>query len=377
MLRIGLDAQVLVKLGGGVSYYVYYLLDELVKQKKDAVFFLYALSDKGDIEHFKQYENVIIRKIPYPPFKPIWRVLTIPFFLWKDKIDVFWGTVQSLPLFISKKTKTLLTLYDFVYLLYPETMSLKGMLYQKSLVKRSLHKADYILPISRGTGERLKEIYGLDHHAVIYPPNKPEIFYKERRIVEPFLASRALSYNNYLVTVGTWEPRKNFAELVRIYQRILERNDPNKIMPLVIVGGGGWKNRAIQEAFASAQKKYPAHFKIAGYLSDRELSFYLSGAKYYITLSLYEGYGMPLAEARRCRTPVICYDTPEMREAAENDGIFLKQEDVEKKLDELFLIQPPATFEEKAPIILRYPTNTGSAAKMAAILHACNRAKSC
>ncbi len=367
MLKIGLDAQVLVKLGGGVSYYVFHLLDELVKQKKDALFFLYVLSDKGDIEHFKKYENVRIRKIPYPPLKPIWRLLTIPFFLWKDKIDIFWGTVQSLPPFKPKKTKTLLTLYDFVYLHYPETMSLKGMLYQKVLVKRSLHKADYILPISKGTGQRLKEIYGLDHHGVVYPPHKPEIFYKERKTVEPFLTSKSLTYNNYLITVGTWEPRKNFAELVRIYQRILERNDPNKIMPLVIIGGGGWKNKAIQDAFTSAQKNYPSHFKITGYLSDHELSLYLSGAKYYITLSLYEGYGMPLAEARRCRTPVACFDQPEMREAAENDGIFLQSDGAEKELEKLFLIQNE-TIKEKDPIPLHYPTNAESAAKMAALI---------
>ncbi len=368
--RIAIDASPLIKFHGGISYYIFYLLDELIRLRSDCDFFLYSPKEEGDFNYFSRYKNVTIRKLPYFTIKNIvWRNTTFLYFLKKDKIDVFWETLYVVSFLIPKKIKTILTIYDFVPHLFPHTTSFLFCLYHKSITRGNLHRADYRLPISAGTAKWMKMLFGKQEHAIVYPPRKPEIFYRERNEVESFLSGKGVEYNNYLVTIGTLEPRKNFVRLTEIYCKTLEKYGPEKVMPLVIIGGGGWRNKKILTAFETMQKKYPSHFKVTGYISDQELSFYLSGARRYIALSVYEGYGMPIAEARYCRTPVVALDVPEMREAAEEDGVFLKLEALDAELPQ-FMLKGSVSPGEKTPMKLTYPTNRESAEKIAAFFDA-------
>jgi glycosyltransferase involved in cell wall biosynthesis len=364
--RIAIDASPLIKFHGGISYYIFHLLDELIKLRSDCDFFIYSPRKVGDFNYFSRYKNVTIKEIPYfTLLNLIWRNTAFLFFLRRDKIDIYWETLYVFPFLIPKKIKTLLTVYDFVPHLYPETVSFLYCLYHKSITRGNLHRADHRLSISVGTANRMRELFGLQEHAIVYPPRKPEIFYKERAQAEPFLRKQGLEFNNYLVTIGTLEPRKNFVRLTEIYCKTLEKYGPEKVMPLVIIGGGGWRNKKILTSFETMVKKYPTHFKVTGYIPDQELSLYLSGARRYIALSVYEGYGMPIAEARYCRTPVVSLDVPEMREAAEEDGVFLKLDTLDSELPK-HMLTGEVDSGEKKPMNLNYPTNRESAEKIAA-----------
>ncbi len=368
-LKIGVDAVPLVRLTSGVGYYIFHLLDHLIKQKKECAFILYSHSDQGDIAHFKQYPNVQIRKIPFlAAAHSIWSQTTLAFYAWKDHLDVFWGSTQSIPLWKRKKMHTILTLYDFVYLLFPEMASPMKCLYQKIFCPKFLNAANYILPISFGTAERLKQFYGKGYCDVVAPPIKPEMHYKNKNSIVPLLSIHGLKYNHYLVTVGTLEPRKNFVSLIQAYIQILKKNNKERILPLVIIGSGGWKNKKILQALHEAQEQYPKHIKLMGHVSNEDLSSYLSGARYYLMLSVYEGYGMPIAEARCCRTPVICLDVPEMKEAAENDGIFIKNARLEQQLEIALLDCQKNSEEEKPQLSIQYASNEEKALKLAKIL---------
>lgn len=366
-VRIGVDVSILQKLQGGISYYIFFLLDELIQQKPECEFILYAMKELGDAAHFAKYPNVRVRKLPFLSSQRsvVWRNTTLPFVLRRDGLDVFWITHFYMPFVIPKGVKRILTVYDFVPFLFPETVSFLHKIYHRAITKKNLEKADFRVVISEGTGRRMKELFGMEHDAVVYPPQKKEIVYQDKAVVEPFLKEHGLEYNQYLVSVSTWEPRKNFLLLTRIYCKALETYGPEKVMPLVIVGGGGWRNQQMVSEFEAARQKYPSHFKIAGRVSDSQLAFYLSGARYYIALSMYEGYGMPIAEARHCRTPVICMDVPEMREAAEGDAVFVTPETVGAELPEYMLRGEAA---EKKPRKLGYPSNVESAAKLAELI---------
>jgi glycosyltransferase involved in cell wall biosynthesis len=365
--RMGVDAFPLCKLNGGIGYYIFHLLDELIQLRSEWEFLLYAPSENGDIEHFKRYKNVVIRVIPQRSQSHSLRsLLGIAFFAYIDRVDVFWGTTQILPLFKRKKMKTILTVHDFVYLLFPQTMTTSKRLFFKVFGDFFLKTTDAIMPISYATGDRLFQLYGLKYHSVVYPPLKPQIVFKEEKQVLEKI-STDLVYNGYVVTVGTLEPRKNFITLIEKYVQILQSNSLDEVLPLVIIGGGGWKNQMILKVLQEARSKYPNHVKLLGYISDELLSYYLSGAKYYITLSVYEGYGMPLAEARTCRTPVACFDSPEMREAAENSGIFLRMETLDNDLTKVFLSKEGLK-ESKKPFSVNYKSNVDGAKRISSII---------
>lgn len=354
--RIGVNAFPLTREKAGIGFYIFYHLDELIRERPDLIFVLYAPSNEGDINHFLGYPNVRVRISTFFQFSHLlWMETTLAFLLWKDEIDLFWGTTQTVPFFKKRQMKILLSLYDFTYLIMPKSMTFLFRSYFKVRMKKTLSQADYLFPISYGTAEKLKKFYGYDHHGVIYPPLKTSLSIKSRQEVEPKLKPYGLTYNGYIISVGTLEPRKNFQKLLEIYSSLLHKYPLELLLPLVLVGGGGWKNQEIKEFIAESQMKYPSHIKYVGYLDDEMLSYFLSGANLYLTLSLYEGYGMPLAEARLCGTPVACFDLPEMREAAENEGIFLNQDHLESQLESIFLHKNQC--EEKKLIATRYLSN--------------------
>lgn len=355
MKRIGVDTFPLTRQKAGVGYYIFYLLDEVIRLKPESLFFLYAPSSEGDMEHFSKYRNVKLRICPIFGFSHVlWKETSLARMLWFDKIDLFWGATQTIPFFKRKGMKSMLTLYDFTYLIAKESMTPLLRIYLTLFMPRILKQADFIFPISHGTGARLEKYYGLKHHGVVYPPLKSSISLKSQLETEFKLKEHGLTYRGYIISIGTLEPRKNFIQLFQIYCSILKQYPLNQVLPLVLIGGGGWKNKEIKELISEAANNYPSHIKFCGYLDDEQLSCFLSGARYYFTLSLYEGYGMPLAEARICGTPTVCFDLPEMREAAENEGIFLKQENLETELLTIFVCNQ---IETKRPIVTNYGTN--------------------
>ncbi len=341
-VKIGLDAVPLNQLNGGIGYYIFHLLDALIPLHPRWIFFLYAFSSEGDIAYFKKYPNVVIRALSFGRIShTLWSQSTLPFALRADKIDVFWGTTQSIPLLQCKKIKKILLLYDFVFHFFPQTVSSLKCIFFKKFTRAMLEKADLISSISQATADKLFALHAKRSDVILHPPLKPSIQFYPQEIAEKFLSSFGLEYKQYLLTIGTLEPRKNFSGLIDNYLNVLKKQPA--LFPLAIVGGGGWKNAAIVEKLKKAQAEYPDKIKLLGSVSDNTLSYFLSGARYYICFSHYEGYGMPLAEARYCRTPIICFDQPEMREAAENDGIFLPLVDFEEELEQALLQNNPPT----------------------------------
>lgn len=365
-IKLGLDASPLCHISGGIGFSIYYLLDELVRLRTDVLFVLYAPSNKGDIVHFEQYRNVKIRAIPQlSQCHSLWTQTTLASVIWKDDLDYFWGSTQYIPLLSKKKLKTMITLHDFVYIFYPESVSWIKCQFMKMLSKRFFQKADYVFSISRGTAEKLKTIYGIESADIVNPPVKKTITFKTEEECFSIISSRKLIYKKFALTVGSLEPRKNLLELMNFYEKLLNTNDPASIYPLVIVGGGGWKNKSIINKMKQLSALYPNNFIHLGFVSDNELSYFYSAATFFISLSVYEGYGMPLAESRICNTPIVCFDLPEMKEAAENDGTFLNRDSYHEELSYIFKITEQ---EKKKEMIKSYPLNDFLAAKIAACI---------
>jgi glycosyltransferase involved in cell wall biosynthesis len=309
--NIGTDASPLQNLNGGISFYLFYLLDELIKLRPEDTFYLFITKETEALNHFKQYPNVVFKSYStYSLGHSIWSQTFLAFACIKYKIDLFYGPSPSIPLIKRPAMKTLLTLHDFVYRLHPETMPLVSRVYFTLFARLLLNSANAIIAVSKGTSAKLTQFYGLSANEIIEPPLKTTLQPQEVP-------------KSYLITVGTLEPRKNLQRLLQVYLQTLKTMPTDQVLPLLIVGSGGWKNKLLLKTLQEAQSNYPNHIRPLGFVPDSQLAHLLSGARYCLMMSKYEGYGMPLAESRLCGTPVICTDQEEMREAAENDGIFL------------------------------------------------------
>jgi glycosyltransferase involved in cell wall biosynthesis len=307
-MRIGVDATPLREKLTGVGNYLYYLLEELIQQRYEDHFFLYAIKNSGTLEAFQRFPNVTIRISSFLGVsEALWSQTTLPWKCRKDKIDLLWGATQSVPFFGS--FKRIITIYDFAYRLYPKTVSYVRGTYLRIFGERMYKRADCLTVISQGTATRLWEHYGLKADEIVTPPIKKLDADQTETVLKQF----SLKLKKYYLMVGTLEPRKNIVPALKAF---------HSEIPLVLVGGKGWRDEEILKELKASSKKVI----VLGYLPDSILNALVKGAKAFIMPSLYEGYGMPIAEARILGTPVICCDSPEMIEAAEGDALIIPHE---------------------------------------------------
>ncbi len=352
-LKIAVDSFPLCRARTGIGNYIFYLLVEWVRQCPEDTFFLFSdkpIEDLGELARFPNVVNITASFLSVS--QSAWSQTALSWLCFKHRIDLFWGATQSIPLFKRKNMRTILTIYDFVYLLHPQTTSPIRRWYQKIFSKRMVKKADKIIAISKGSSTKLEKIYGRRADEVIYPPLRsfPNVLQSDTK---RFLASRGLKNKEFLLTVGSLEPRKRLKELLEVYFQVLtkasEEASLDKVYPLVVIGGGGWKNREILVLLQTIETKFPDYLKPLGFSSDRDLGICYRSASAFILMSCYEGYGMPIAEARSLGTEVIYANTEEMQEAALGEGIAIDR--VEELIDKgLFLkkeAKPQALYTEK------------------------------
>jgi len=311
-MKIGVDAATLSRQPTGIANTILALLEPLMRRRPEVEWLLFAPNRSPTLDRLLAYPNTRV--------VPVMRA-------WRHPVDVYWAANQLIHPLVRAK-RTVVTVYDFNYLLCPETMTTRGRLARRLLAARSIRRADTVITISHGTAARMEEHYGRRADAVI-PPAVRDLF-------RPGKGSRS-----YALSVATLEPRKNLGRLVDGYLMALEQHGSSACMPLVLVGGRGWKDQPLLRTLQAAMARYPDQIRLTGYVADEQLLDYFIGARAFFLVSRYEGYGMPIAEARACGTPVVCSDTPEMREAAQEDGLFLPLDQLEQRLAPLFCKDSP------------------------------------
>jgi glycosyltransferase involved in cell wall biosynthesis len=124
---------------------------------------------------------------------------------------------------------------------------------------------------------------------------------------------------DYLLAVGTIEPRKEHLTLMRALQAVPEAP------LLVLVGGIGWKCRPI---LAQIRKQEAAgRVRYVGRVDDEWLPALYSAARLSVYPSLYEGFGLPVLEAMACGCPVLCSDSSSLPEVGGNAAAYFRTGD--------------------------------------------------
>jgi glycosyltransferase involved in cell wall biosynthesis len=122
----------------------------------------------------------------------------------------------------------------------------------------------------------------------------------------------------YLLAVATLEPRKNLGALLQAFVALKREGRLPAEWRLALIGAPGWGTQTLRQALADAA---PWGVVSTGYVDDALLPQLYRHAEMLVFPSLYEGFGMPVIEARACGTPVVVSDVPELREAAGEDGV--------------------------------------------------------
>ncbi|GLK17660.1 glycosyltransferase family 4 protein [Herbiconiux flava] len=206
-------------------------------------------------------------------------------------------------------TQTAVTIHDVVPWTHPETLTPRGVSWHRAMAKRAARYADAVVVPTHAVAEELSRHFRFgDRLRVIGGAVSDEL----RLPANP--AARALELSlpdEYLLAVGTLEPRKGLAALIEALALPATGS-----LPLLIAGPSGWGDVDVASVAAAAGVD-PARVRVLGFLSDTDLALVLERATVFVYPSLAEGFGLPLIEAFDFGTPVIHADVPALLEVAD------------------------------------------------------------
>ena len=190
---------------------------------------------------------------------------------------------------------------------------------------RNLGRYRLINTVSHFSAREIADCYGvpLDRIRVTYPGVNPRFRRPAEDEALKRLGGLGLQTGKFFLTVGTIEPRKNFDVLIDAYADLPP--SLRQSHPLVLVGQPGWGKLASRHADMLRQE---GSVRFTGYVDEALLRALYASATAMLFPTLYEGFGIPVAEALAAGLPVIASDIAIMHEVAGQVATFVPPRDV-------------------------------------------------
>lgn len=242
------------------------------------------------------------------------------------KADLYHATHYVLPYLLP--CRAVVTIHDIIHLLYPEFLPNRvAFLYAERMIRRALEHGDRILTVSRNTKADLERYFDVagDKIECIYN-GIDESFRQE--IAPEALPERLRGLDlrpGYVLFVGNPKPHKNLDNVLKAYARAVA--EANLEQPLVIVGDREGLDARLR--LRGEQLGISSRLILVGHVDQELLPAIYQGAALFLYPTLYEGFGLPVAEAMASGVAVITSNTSALKEIAEGHAHLVNPLDVE------------------------------------------------
>ncbi len=303
----------------GTRVYLLNLLKYFGKISPDDEFLIYHRRDFNPELIPENFPNYKIKKINSPCF---WTQTRFAAEVWNDNPDVLWMPMHNIPLMRKSKLKTVVTIHDLAFKIFPESFPKKDLRQINLLTDMAIRNADRMIAISHSTKRDILKFYPqIDENKikVIHHGFDGELFKNEisKEESEKILKTYNLQHKNYLLYVGAIQPRKNLETLIRAFEKYKNNLQSATCNPqpikLVFAGSKAWMWERVIERVENSQ--FRDDIVLTGRVDFSILATLYRNAGLFVFPSLYEGFGIPVLEAMASKVPVICADNSSLREA--------------------------------------------------------------
>lgn len=321
-MRIGLDGIPLTSTKTGIGHYTLELARALATIDSDDEFELispFAFNSSS----FEDALPANLKKVAARRRK-FWWAIGLPLYIRGNSTALFHGTNYEIPIW--NQCPTILSIHDLSLLLYPETHVEKLVRRARRRLPLMARKATKIITATEFVKKQVSAHLQVDPAKIAVTPYAPRsTFLPLSRNETEETRTRLGIEENFILFVGTVEPRKNLITLLRAFAEILRSTE---LRPqLVIAGQKGWRTGETMNYVES--EGLSGRVKFTGYVTDDDLRALYSCCAVCVYPSLYEGFGLPPLEAMACGAPVITSNDPSLAEAVGQAALTVPPTDVQ------------------------------------------------
>lgn len=316
-MRIGIDTHFVTSVQAtGNRTYTTELVRALLQLDRENDYILYAVADHPYYQQFAGNQRVQVR--PVLSGNGLARnFVALPKAIGQDAPDLV-HLQFILPWFV--RSPAVLAVHDIYY-----SHLTKPSFYERVLAQLtvwSIRRADEIVTLSEYSRQDIITRCQIKPERITFVPGGvgkrfAPVVDDERH---QSLRSKLGIYRDYLLFLGrTEDPRKNIATLLDAYTQLRQAGEVNE--QLVIAGRHGPDTPALLADIRA--KGLQEDILLPGIVPDEDLPTLLSGARLFVYVSTFEGFGLPVLEAAACGTPVITSNTTSLPEVAGDAGVLV------------------------------------------------------
>ncbi len=299
----------------GFGWFTYEVVKRLVQNHPEHQFFFFF--DRPFDQKFIFGENVtpivLHPQARHPILFKIWFNHSVTSALKKYKINLFFSPDGYLSL--KTKVKQIGVIHDLNFEHYPEDIPKTARKYLQTYVPKFAQKAKKLITVSDYSKQDIIKLYNIDPAKIVVAHNGGSENFKPIEEAEKILIKNQFSEGtDYFVYVGALHARKNIERMMEAFTSFKKRTSSKT--KLLIVGENMW-GKSTNVNHQSNDIVFTGHLKM------EVLTKVVGSAKALVLVSYFEGFGIPLVEAMRCKVPVITSNVTALPEVCGPAGILV------------------------------------------------------
>ena len=255
------------------------------------------------------------------PLGVLWQQHYLPRRLAEGDIDLFWSPLLTLPHRLP--VPGIVTIHDLAVLHHPETLTWRVRLSLLPFLEKTVRQAARIVTVSHCVaGEIARQWPDAAGRTTVIWNGVGEEFVPASDQELAAIRERLGLPERFILFAGTIEPRKNLDLLLDAWEAL--RQESPMTPPLLVAGPDGWGSAATHQRM---KRLAGTGLRRLGHLERSDLVAVLQAATIFVFPSIYEGFGLPAAEAMACGVPVMVSDRSSLPEVVGDAGWLFDPED--------------------------------------------------